>query len=170
MISLDYWELRRRGDEHVVWAGRWASLCRWLEDAPNAHDTHEWARPPSCGCCGGKAWLDKPMVLTEVEPMVWRCEKHVGRLPCCIEGCGKTFAMKGDDSYQGIVMCGRHWRMAPKRMRDLESLIRKRAKRRGWTRRLIRQHDWIWQRARRAIDRGGEFDMTEINKMFGWEE
>jgi hypothetical protein len=101
---------------------------------------------------------------------VHRCEKHVGRQPCCIVGCGKTFAIRPGDDYEGEMMCGRHWRQAPKPMRDLERLIRQRAKRKGWNEKLVRQHYWIWQRARRAVEKGHTFDITAVNKLFGWDD
>jgi hypothetical protein len=53
---------------------------------------------PRCGCCGSLWWRDAwsnsgplKLVVDAIHPAakVWRCEKHVGRNPCCIEGCGR---------------------------------------------------------------------------------
>lgn len=125
---------------------------------------------PRCGCCGSLWWRDASsdsgrlkLVVDHVHPArkVWRCEKHMARNPCCIEGCRKTFAHKGDDSYDGRVMCGRCWRQAPKWMRDRESKIRRLGKRRGWDDRLCRLHHMAWEACRRWIERVRRADPAE---------
>ena len=116
---------------------------------------------PCCGCCGEidrgsdghYGWV---ITTRQVSPDHWRCQKHVGRLPCIIVGCTKTFAMKGDDNYDCEIVCGRHWRMAPKPMRDKVSKIRRLAKRRGWTDQLARVHDILFHRCIRTVRKGLE--------------
>lgn len=115
---------------------------------------------PACGCCGkmpreiiGDRYqlaLDRTQLEVGGE-IYWRCEKHVGRNPCCVEGCGKTYALKGEEDYSWRIMCGRCWRQAPKWMRDRVTKIRKLARRRGWTGRIRRLHDMAWEACFRAI-------------------
>ena len=90
-----------------------------------------------------------------------------------IEGCGRTFQIKDDKQYSHPFLCGHHYRMAPKRLRDLRTFIRKRARLRGCSDKLARQ-DWnAWKMIERAIlrrgDVGGEghIDIAEIEAMFG---
>jgi hypothetical protein len=126
----------------------------------------------ACGCCGeiGLVGVADPLPIIEVEDGVFRCEKHVGRLPCCIEGCGRTFAMKDDDTYHHRMMCGLHWRSGPKHLRDRVAKLRRLAKRRGWSDRLLWLHGRAWEANRKAIVEGRSFDLAEVNKLFGWSE
>jgi len=112
-------------------------------------------RMPACGCCGANPSGYNPpwRPIREVAPGIWRCEKHVDRNPCCIAGCGKTFAHKGDDSYENRVMCGKCWRQAPRWMRDREARIRKLCNKRGWPHRLARLHGMAWEACHRKIVR-----------------
>lgn len=113
------------------------------------------APAPACGCCGDFPRVWDPVNHRSVSTLngfnlygevYWRCAKHVGRSPCCIDGCGKTWALKGDDTYQVRFICGTHWREAPKWMRDRVAKIRKLAKRRGWTEQICRVHSLAWER------------------------
>lgn len=143
-------------------------------EAPIAWDEFTLVPATACGCCGqfsadkrGGPWTT---TFKEVEREIWRCEKHVGRLPCCIEGCGRTFAMKPDDSYRGTVMCGAHWRQAPKYMRDAVARLTRRIrkpKRTDNLDHLYARHHRLWMRCRRAIVEGQNLDMAEIERMFG---
>jgi bacterioferritin-associated ferredoxin len=169
-------------------AGAWTEghIDRFLLEPgclPRAFDglKLEKVRAPACGCCGG---LPREMVDDRWQlalrrfkrrgEIFWRCEKHVGRNPCCIEGCGKTFALqpdkdgRGAEDYSWRIMCGKCWRQAPKWMRDRVAKIRKLARRRGWSERIHRLHHMAWEACYRAIVDGRRLDMTEINKMFGW--
>lgn len=143
----------------------------------------EKVRAPACGCCGkierdvvGDRWQITTKRERQGGVIYWRCEKHVGRNPCCIEGCGKTFALKPDqdgrgaEDYSWRMMCGRCWRQAPKWMRDRVSKIRRLARRRGWTDKIHRLHGMAWEACHRAIVDGRRLDETEINKLFGWDE
>jgi hypothetical protein len=136
---------------------------------------------PACGCCGivrqGDWKNAQPMRLVariDGRP-IWRCDRHVGRNPCCIEGCGRTFAHKcdtdgrGAEDYSWRVMCGRCWRKAPKFMRDALARVRRDAKRQGWTDRHHARHGRLWERCRRAIEQGQYLDQAEIERMFGWD-
>jgi hypothetical protein len=106
---------------------------------------------------------------------VYRCEKHVGRNPCCIPGCGRTYAHRGDtdgrgaEDYSWRLICGGHWRQAPKFMRDALSRVRRQAKRTGWTDRQHARHSRLWSRCVRAI-LAGHVDRREIDRMFGWDQ
>ncbi len=126
---------------------------------------------PFCGCCR-----------TSVGSMpiggVWRCPKHVDRIPCIIDGCGRTFALREGEDYSWVTICGTHWRMAPKRMRDLVSAIRRKANRiaqndrKQWPAKLAWQHHRVWEKCRRAIVRAlaGDIDVAEINRVMGWDQ
>lgn len=129
--------------------------------------------PIAACCCGTDNWQTaKGRRATEgIVPVghgQWRCPKHVGRVPCCIPGCGKTFAMKPADSYAEDYICGKHWRQAPKELRDRCAEIRKISKRKGWSQARIEMYERTWTEARDAVLEGGRLDEDEINKMFGW--
>ena len=119
-----------------------------------------------CGCCGAGA-LNVNLHLVIDDPAEYRCDKHLGRLPCCIEGCGRTFKLDPGDSYDMAMMCGRHWRMAPKVMRDRVARIRRRARREGWTDDLSARHYRLWHMCRRKVEEGFEIDIAEIERLFG---
>lgn len=122
-----------------------------------------------CGCCGavstGPGWIADGKLI-EVAWGVFRCRQHVGRSPCCIDGCGKTYAGAHDQ----IFMCGEHWRQAPRLMRDAVARVRRIAKRRGWDDALHARYDRLWNRTWRAIRDGRRLDEAEINALFGWSE
>ena len=128
---------------------------------------------PACGCCGAY----RPADLRESFDQSWaaalRCERHHLRLPCIITGCGRTFRLELCDSWESRVVCGRHWRLAPRYMRDRVARLRKLASRRGWPDRLRRLHGLAFEAVVRAIERtggvGGEghIDIAEIERMFG---
>ena len=122
----------------------------------------------ACGCCG--KGLPEVDCLQRVAEDEWRCAKHIRRAPCCIEGCGRTFAID-EDGYHVVFMCGTHWRMGPKRMREATAAIRRRAKKAGWDDRLRERHHQMWHRTRRAIERtlAGDVDMRVIERLFGWD-
>jgi hypothetical protein len=100
----------------------------------------------------------------------WRCPDHVGRAPCCIEGCGRTFALSDGDDYGVTYICGKHWRLAPKKWRAHLTRLRAIARRTGWTLRLRELDDKVWSRCRRAAEKAarGDLDKAEIDRMFGW--
>jgi hypothetical protein len=137
---------------------------------------------PVCQCCGGSEWDWQRKTLTVADGLDWRdpaalvrCERHIDRNPCAIEGCRKT-AAAGGNLANDQVMCGTHWRLyAPigSRARRAYLAHKRRAKRRGWTDKsyaaFIRLWDAIVARARRQSTEG-RLDVAEINKLFGWED
>lgn len=50
-----------------------------------------------------------------------------GRVPCCIIDCGRTFP---DDNTGTRTICGRHYRMAPAKLREDMKLLRRVIRRR----------------------------------------
>lgn len=130
----------------------------------------------ACGCCarspakGDECTIHQ--VFSDGDMHIWRCDKHLGRNPCIIPACGVTFAHRNGTSYQTSFICGKHWRQAPKFMRDAVIRVERLAKRRkgaGWTETLRNRHSRLWYRTIRAVIDGHRVDMTEINKMFGWD-
>lgn len=88
---------------------------------------------------------------------------------CLIEGCKHTTARQG-----GPWICGEHWRIGcPPRSPERRAYNRffRLAKRYGWSTELRRRYWRFWDalvaRARRRC--AGDVDMTEVNKMFGWD-
>lgn len=59
-----------------------------------------------------------------------------GRQRCCVVGCRRTFK---DEGYSAQI-CGAHWRMGSKAMRDECRVIEKAAKRSGWTNERLDRH------------------------------
>lgn len=125
-----------------------------------------------CQCCG---FL--PTVLGMEFP---RCRKHVASNPCAIEGCSRTRSAKDGLDNGDYWLCRDHWRLAcpphsPSR-RAYNRFFRI-AKKLGispggrWPTALENRYWRFWfglvARARRKAV--GDVDMTEINKMFGWD-
>jgi hypothetical protein len=131
--------------------------------------TLEKVPAPACGCCGA---MPRAIVEGRYQLVlnldwwrgrrIWRCEKHVGRAPCCIEGCGKTWALQPDDTYSTRFICGRHWREAPLWMRQRVTKIRKLARRRGWDDQICRLHSMAWDACYRAVIRRRSISADEI--------
>lgn len=135
---------------------------RWCEQNPEQRATWSQRMVLRCQCCGA---LEAKLL----ECNVVRCERHVGRNPCIVEDCGRTWPTR---DYAVRMVCGKHWRIAPKHMRDVESRIRREARKRGqWTLRLLRRHERVWNRCIRAIDAAlaGDVDMREIERLMGWD-
>lgn len=125
---------------------------------------------PTCQCCG--AWWG----ISGSVPH-FRCQKHVGRNPCAIEGCKCTTADRGHPSSDDY-LCGKHFRplVTPRERRTLNMVRRKyrTAIRRGDGEEQLRTTVLYWKVLRRMVKlarrrSAGDIDMTEINKMFGWE-
>lgn len=122
---------------------------------------------PQCRCCGATHSI---RLVEDAENPIdrqWRCEKHLARLPCIIEGCGVTAAMKPDWGAGDDLICGKHWRMAPKFMRDAVARVRRKGKKFGWNGRLHRRYNRLWHRTVRAVAEGQHIDMAEIERQFG---
>lgn len=142
----------------------------WIADR---RDKEGWnvLEIPSCQCCGEYAGVtgDSPN---------FRCEKHRERNPCAIEGCRCTMGWLGSYSNDHY-LCAKHWRpLTDAADRRQLSELRKR-----WRVAVQREADIVardlarnWWIAFNAIVEkarsrsAGDVDMTEINKMFGWDE
>jgi hypothetical protein len=133
---------------------------RWRNVDPGVYEmVVRKVRRQACECCGANPYrFDwKPRrPIQEVEDGTWRCEKHVGRNPCAIEGCGKTRASRRPRS--DYYLCGAHWKMVPHRLKlvyqRLWRLAKANARRRigdeqGFTEQL---NDRYWRNWRRIID------------------
>ncbi|MFL6864099.1 MAG: hypothetical protein ACJ8DZ_13980 [Allosphingosinicella sp.] len=128
-----------------------------------------------CRVCGG-ALPEVPGAPADA----YRCERHEGRNPCCIEGCRRSVAAPVEDGVPHLAndqaICGTHWRLyMPPR-----SLIRRayhahfrRAKRLGWTHRSVAKFERFWDalvRTARRRSEGGHVDEAAINRLFGWDQ
>lgn len=123
---------------------------------------------PQCGCCGTLG-LIKRVGPNGADPRDWRyrCEKHVGRAPCLIDPCGRTFALDPHQDYSWEFLCGTHWRQGPRRIRDQIRAIGRKAKKFGWNERLAFLHDHAWRRLIHAIREPQRIDLREIELLFG---
>lgn len=132
----------------------------------------------SCGCCGYRVSQYNPGLYTitlESGVKHYRCEKHLHRNPCLVDGCGRTFKIDDAEHHGVRFVCGTHWRMAPKYMRDAVARVRRMARqmerRYGeeapWKAGLWARHHRLWERTVRAVEQGQNLDMREIEKMFG---
>jgi hypothetical protein len=75
---------------------------------------------------------------------------RLGRQRCCVPGCRRTYR---DDGYSEI-MCGKHWRLADRKLRRLVTRVLVKGGRRGWPDRLLLLHDRLWQKGKaQAIER-----------------
>ena len=128
---------------------------------------------PTCGCCGtdvGVTGYYQGRI--DPEALHHRCEKHVDRNPCLVEGCGRTFA--SDGNYRIEFVCGKHFRLAPIAVRRGIKNIERLAKKHGWKLILQRRHEQLWARAVRGIKAAlaGDIDvldMAEVNRVMGWD-
>lgn len=121
---------------------------------------------PQCGCCGQQEAVR--LVVNHPDPArrVIRCDKHLDRIPCLIEGCGRTFGLKGEEDYHYVTLCRTHWNSAPVYMRRRHSRLRRLAKRRGDPR-IERMATAAWWRCAEAVQAGQTLDLSEIEKLFG---
>lgn len=132
---------------------------------------------PICRCCG------YALPRTAVEDVHKRCKRHLLSNPCAIAGCSHTRGAKQRrDLHDGSFwLCRDHWRMAcppHSPMRRAYNRFFRTAKKLGigkndpWPEQLENRYWRFWMglvgRARRMA--AGDIDMTEINKMFGWDE
>lgn len=132
-------------------------------------------RAPAFACCGLAIGQSGSAGFTVGSQRHYRCAKHVGRNPCAIEGCART--TKASHGYSSDDwLCGAHWRAHVPPHSALRRTYRrffKLAKKRGdWDDALKAR---FWRFWRGLIERArwrerGDIDMTEINKLFGWDE
>jgi hypothetical protein len=175
VITDGRWEIRRRSDGMMERVVPWERVQEWLEEHPNARDTHEWFLTPACRCCGEELLLTKGADVPDFAKQ--RCEAHKDRNPCAIEGCKRTTeAPAGDTLATDQHICGEHWRMyvpARSRVRRAYNAHFNRAKKGGWTmerrRKFYRFWDALVMMARRKSDPASDvLDMAEINRIMGW--
>lgn len=128
-------------------------------------------RAPCCACCGRTRFTATLKRVGEYDaPKQWRCEQHVGRNPCVVEGCSRTCA--GRHPNLSSYICGRHWKLVPRSMKLVYSRIwRLQKKSGGWTDTLIARYWRIWPRiVSVAVNkaRGGEYlDLAALEREFG---
>lgn len=123
---------------------------------------------PACACCGATEITTKLKLVDEGPPRQWRCDKHVGRNPCLVQGCGRT--REGQRPQLDAYLCGRHWRPVPKYLKLAYNRIwRLKKKSGGWTDVLIERHWLIWRKISRRAEAAvhGHLDLAEIEKLFG---
>lgn len=148
------------------------------------HSSHLGGFPYFCRCCGGRVIFESKAIAESIPYGQRRCEKHVGRDPCAIEGCSRTTATpKGagpDDGSRWL--CSVHWKIGvpPRSMlrRQYHRYFRL-AKRHGWEAKIgssmqpLRVRFWLfWHKLveiarKRCSD--GDIDVAEIHRMFGWD-
>lgn len=75
--------------------------------------------------------------------------------------------MEEGDSYDIRLLCGRHWRLAPKYMREAVTRVRRMARKHGWSDNLCGRHHRLWNRCLRAIKEAGNLDIARIEREFG---
>lgn len=170
MITTKFGRLRFNETVQAYRPDEIGRIEAWIADR---RDKEGWnvLEIPSCQCCGEYAGVtgDSPN---------FRCEKHHERNPCAIEGCKCTADWLGAYSSDHY-LCAKHWRPLTSRSdRTALSHIRKRYKiaRAREEPKLARLHSGAWWKlfgdmVEKARSRSaGDIDMTEINKMFGWDE
>lgn len=73
------------------------------------------------------------------------------RLACCVPGCRRTLQSDGEFTEW---ICGRHWATTDKDIRKRFFLVRRRAKKLGWTPLRIDLDKSYWERLKKqAIER-----------------
>ena len=101
------------------------------------------------------------------------------RIPCCIDGCGRTFPLRPEDDPEAAIICGRHWRMADKRLRERAKRLRARLRKleRLWRRHAIRARgearmERAWNRTAKAFCAAWEIARQDaaIKAAFGVED
>lgn len=73
------------------------------------------------------------------------------RAPCIILGCRRAFRRDSDDDGTCSYICGAHYRLADKGLRLQRTRLKRRARRHGWSPRLIRIDNWLWAKIFRQI-------------------
>lgn len=73
--------------------------------------------------------------------------KH--RAGCVILGCRRTFP-RGEAHHEH--MCREHYRLADKKLRRLRTKLAAKARKLGWTLRLLEIDHWLWTRIKRQAE------------------
>jgi hypothetical protein len=180
MIRRDYWRLSHPNASCAASYGTRAMCEEWRDRNPLGRDPTSYVieRVPCCDCCGDDfaCVRDRGGSISHFSNGQVRCDRHIDRNPCAIEGCARTTAAPksgavGDDQW----LCAEHWRrLVPPRSRLRRAYLAffRRAKRQGgWDedlkRRFWRFWDAVVRTARRRATQG-RLDEAEINRMFGW--
>ncbi|GLQ09229.1 hypothetical protein GCM10007913_11610 [Devosia yakushimensis] len=74
------------------------------------------------------------------------------RIGCLIMGCRRTYKREPDEGEGAEVMCGDHYRLGDKALRQLRTKLKRTARRTGWTPRLGRIDAWLWERIKRQAN------------------
>lgn len=141
----------------------WIRLRQEQKNHPRDAGLYSIGKVRTCDCCGTDDDVREP------EKYAYRCDRHLDRNPCLIDGCGRTFDNKGD--YRVQFVCGKHFRMAPLALRQSLKRIERLAKKRGWVDTLSRRHHQLWDRVVRSIKAAleGDIDIAEIHRVMGWD-
>ena len=152
------------------------SLEGWLAQ-PGWHavaDQFEIVPAPGCGVCGTRGGFGVTMYGSKDWTQI-RCERHIDRNPCAIEGCKRTREAGNAGLASDQYLCGEHWRkyVPPRsRLRKLYHAHFRRGKREGWTMKRHRQFHRFWDflvSVARKRHEGGFLHETEINRIMGWD-
>lgn len=124
-----------------------------------------------CACCGKHPHQANLALVEPGPPKQWRCEQHIGRNPCAIEGCGRT--REGNRPALTSWLCGAHWRRVSARSKLVYKRIwRLQKKSGGWTDILNHRYWRIWGAIILEAQRNarGDVDMKAVSELFGWDE
>lgn len=166
MFTRDLVTFKRNELHYGSYAQERDTALAWIA---KQHDSELWTISDiaACGCCGEIASVHNAHH--------HRCTKHVGRNPCGVEGCTRTTAAGGGYGNE-FWICGEHWRRyvpARSKIRRHYHLLRRIGKRKGWSIKMREKYwrymRWLVEQARRKAT-AGKFDMSEVNKLFGWTE
>lgn len=132
-----------------------------------------------CRVCGQSAMA---MEFDREFPETWRCFKHRRRNPCAIEGCTRSRdAGEGALNAGHYWVCGEHWKIVcPPNSKERRTYLRffriaKKMGREEGMRWPVSLENRYWRFWHGLIRRGrkkcaGDLDMTEINRLFGWDQ
>ncbi len=74
-----------------------------------------------------------------------------GRISCVVPFCRRTAPAEPGDGADTEVICGKHWQLAPLKMRRVLRRIERRAEAEGRTLELAIRHWRCWDRIKRAV-------------------
>jgi hypothetical protein len=69
------------------------------------------------------------------------------RITCSVIGCRHTTGKFNDEW-----LCTNHWKLVSLTIKRRRAMLRRRAKRTGWTEQLIRMDDVLWERAKQQAN------------------
>jgi hypothetical protein len=125
-----------------------------------------------CRVCGegAETWIRQG-------PETGRCLKHQGRHACAIEGCSRSKRAEPRETVSNDVwICAEHWRRYfPPRSRPrraYHSIFREVKRRGGWDSQMRTRYWRFWATlvgSARARHAAGTLDVTEINRIMGWD-